>query len=89
DYGLSVLPAKREEKCPALKSWKAYQERRPTEAEVSAWFSNAHEAVCVVTGKASENLEIIDFDNGGELFDPWSNLVGDRAKPLLDRLVIE
>ncbi|MDD5697374.1 MAG: bifunctional DNA primase/polymerase [Victivallaceae bacterium] len=89
DYGLSVLPAKRKEKCPALKSWKAYQERRPTEAEVNAWFSNAHEALCIVTGKASENLEIIDFDNGGELFDPWSNLVGDRAKPLLDRLVIE
>lgn len=89
DYGLSVLPAKRKEKCPALKSWKAYQERRPTEAEVNAWFSNAHEAVCIVTGKASENLEIIDFDNGGELFDSWVNLVGDRSKPLLDQLVIE
>ncbi|MDD5699466.1 MAG: bifunctional DNA primase/polymerase [Victivallaceae bacterium] len=89
DSGLSVLPAKRKEKCPAVKSWKAYQERRPTQAEVSAWFANAHEAVCIVTGKASENLEIIDFDNGGELFDPWVNLVGDRDKPLLDRLVIE
>jgi hypothetical protein len=89
DSGLSVLPAKRELKCPAVKSWKAYQERLPTQQEVGAWFANKHDAVCIVTGKASGNLEIIDFDNGGELFDPWMDLVGESAKELIDSLVIE
>ncbi len=87
--GLSVLPARRLEKCPAVKSWKAYQDRLPTAAEVDAWFANEHAAVCIVTGKASGNLEIIDFDNGGELFSAWSALVEESVPGLLDRLVIE
>jgi hypothetical protein len=89
DSGLSVLPARRNDKCPAVKSWKAYQERLPTPQEVSAWLANRHEAVCIVTGKASGNLEIIDFDNGGELFDSWSNLVEESSENLIDSLVIE
>jgi len=87
--GLCVLPARRLDKCPAVKSWKAYQDRLPTKAEVDAWFANEHDAVCIVTGKASGNLEIIDFDNGGELFGAWSSLVEETASGLLDRLVIE
>jgi hypothetical protein len=84
--GLSILPAWRKEKRPAIKSWKSYQERLPTEIEINAWFTNNHEGVCIVTGKISGNLEIIDFDNKGELFDAWSkNVPGD----LFDRLVIE
>jgi hypothetical protein len=89
DYGLSVLPARRKDKCPAVRSWKAYQERLPTQSEVGAWFANAPDAVCIVTGMASGNLEIIDFDNGGELFEPWEKLVKESAKGLFDRLVIE
>lgn len=87
--GLSVLPARRKDKFPAVKSWKAYQHRLPTAAEVNAWFANGHDAVCIVTGKASGNLEIIDFDNGGELFDRWAAMVEDRHPGLMDRLVIE
>ena len=89
NYGLSVLPAKRQNKCPAIKSWKAFQDRLPSMTEVEAWFSNDHDALCIVTGKASGNLEIIDFDHGGELFSAWSALVEEAAKGLLDRLVIE
>ena len=89
NYGLSVLPAKRQNKCPAIKSWKAFQDRLPTATEVEAWFSNDHDAMCIVTGKASGNLEIIDFDHGGELFSAWSALIEESAKGLLDRLVIE
>jgi len=87
--GLSVLPAKRQNKCPAIKSWKAFQDRLPTATEVEAWFSNDHDALCIVTGKASGNLEIIDFDHGGELFAAWSALVEENAPGVLDRLVIE
>ncbi len=87
--GLCVLPARLAEKRPALAAWKDYQSRLPTEAEVSAWFANPHDALCLVTGAVSGNLELIDFDNGGELFDRWAKLVDAEAPGLIGRLVIE
>jgi len=87
--GLSVLPARRKEKRPAIKSWKSYQEKLPTEHEITAWFVNEHDAVCIVAGKASGNLEMIDFDNGGELFGSWSDIVEKHIPGLMDRLLID
>lgn len=87
--GLCVLPARLAEKRPALAGWKDYQKRLPTEAEVSAWFANRHDALCIVTGAVSGNLELIDFDNGGELFDRWAKLVEAEAPGLMGRLFIE
>jgi len=87
--GLSVLPANRSEKRPALAGWKDYQSRLPTEAEVMAWFANAHDALCLVTGAVSGNLELLDFDNGGELFNRWSELVEAEMPGLMGRLVVE
>lgn len=89
--GLSVLPARRngDHKSVALRAWKPYQERLPTEAEVRGWFSNRHDALCLVAGAVSGNLEMIDFDLGGEAFEPWRQLVEEAAPGLLDRVVIE
>lgn len=83
--GLCVLPARRAEKRPAVGRWKQYQKQRPTEAEVSAWFANGHDAVCILCGQASNNLEIIDFDVGGELFAAWWDCI---PAELRDRLAI-
>ena len=84
--GLSVLPAKRERKFPSIGSWKTYRDRLPTEIEVETWFSNSHDALCIVCGKVSGNLEILDFDHQGELFPVWK----DRIEPeLFARLVVE
>jgi len=84
--GLCVLPARRAEKRPAIGRWKQYRNRLPTEAEVSAWFANDPDAICIVCGKVSGNGEMIDFDAGGELFDVWAQ----RIPPdLMARLVIE
>ena len=84
--GLCVLPARRAEKRPAVGQWKRYRKRLPTEAELSAWFANGPDAVCILCGYASGNNEIIDFDAGGALFQAWC----DRIPPeLLERLVIE
>ncbi len=69
DAGLSVLPAKRQDKRPCVGSWKPYQKHLPTQMEIEAWFSNPQDGLCIITGAVSGNLEIIDFDNGGELFD--------------------
>ena len=84
--GLCVLPAKRAEKRPAVGRWKQYQQRLPTAAEVSAWCKNSPDGVCLVCGAVSGNLELIDFDMGGEAFDAWRQQIPDY---LLAELVIE
>jgi len=84
--GLAVLPADKVRKCPVLPGWKRYQEELPTASEVHAWFSNHHNALCIVCGKVSGNLEIIDFDNQGELFPAWSKKIPSDLKA---KLVIE
>ena len=87
--GLCVLPAIPAEKRPALRSWKEYQTRLPTEAEVDAWFTGGHDGLCVLTGMPSGNLELIDFDCRGEFFEPWSQRVEAASPGLLDRLAVE
>ncbi len=86
--GLCVLPAILDEKRPAVGSWKAYQRCLPSEAQVVQWFAAAT-ACCLLTGSVSGNLELIDFDAGGALFDQWAALVESQAPGLLSRLVIE
>ncbi|MCC7407229.1 MAG: AAA family ATPase [Phycisphaeraceae bacterium] len=95
--GLAVLPASREQKRPALPrgaGWKPYQQRLPTEAEVAVWFGQVRgesgpDALCLVTGSVSGNLELIDFDGGGELFGAWAELVEAETPGLVRRLVVE
>lgn len=86
DLGLAVLPAGKDAKRPVVNSWKEFQGRLPTDVEIDAWFSNACDGVCVITGKVSGNLEVIDFDNKGELFEAWKEQVPEK---LFDKLVIE
>ncbi|HMO94289.1 MAG TPA: bifunctional DNA primase/polymerase [Pirellulaceae bacterium] len=86
--GLSVLPALVDEKRPALAGWKQYQNRLPTEKQVGAWFADAT-GLCLLTGSISGNLEMIDFDHEGELFENWCSLVETDLPGLLGRLVIE
>ena len=84
--GLACLPATKAKKRPAIGGWKTWQTRPPTQVEVKAWFSNPHDAICVVSGKVSGNLECMDFDNHGELFGPWMERIDTE---LLAKLVIE
>lgn len=84
--GLSVLPAIKAKKRPAIGSWKKWSERLPTDLEVEVWFSNGHDGVCIVAGAVSGNLECIDFDCKAEAYPAWAQKV-DAA--LLNTLVIE
>ncbi len=86
--GLCVLPARRAEKRPAIGRWKQYQERLPTEMEVSAWFANGQDALCIIAGEVSGRQELLDFDRRGELFGRWCEKVRAAAPGLLDRLVL-
>jgi len=86
--GLCVLPAIRKQKRPAVSSWKVFQTRLPTEIEVGRWFEQ-DQAVCLICGAISGNLEMLDFDLGGEAFQAWYDPI-ERADPdLLACLVIE
>ena len=88
DAGLCVLPARRAEKRPAVGAWKRYQKRLPTPAEVDAWFANGPDAMCIIAGAVSGNVELIDFDGGGELFQRWCERVQAAVPGLLERLVL-
>ena len=83
--GLSALPADRTKKCPCVK-WKEWQTRLPTPDEERAWFANKPDAICIVCGKVSGNLEVLDFDNHGELFSKWKESI---PTELLAKLVME
>lgn len=84
--GLSVLPANKAQKRPCLPQWNEFQTRLPTEEEVRRWFAESREAQCLVCGKVSGNLEVIDFDNHGKLYSKWKDAI---PVDLLARLVIE
>jgi hypothetical protein len=84
--GLCVLPARRAEKRPAVGRWRQYQQRQPTQAELSAWLANDPDAICVLCGHISGNLEILDFDAGGERFREWWDRV---PAALRDNLIVE
>ncbi len=89
--GLCALPAIRcgDEKRVALSKWKPYQERLPNTDELGSWFSDDTGAMCLVCGSVSGNLEMIDFDLGGEAFEAWEQAVNEQSPGLFDRLVIE
>ncbi len=87
-FGLCPLPAIADQKRPALNGWKQYQRRLPTEQQVRTWFSEST-ALCLLTGAVSGNLEMIDFDHEGELFQRWRVLVEAESPGLVERLVIE
>jgi hypothetical protein len=76
-------------KYPALSQWKPYQLRLPTLTEIEAWFSNPQDGLCIIAGAVSGNLEMMDFDFAGELFQPWQEKVNALIPGLLDTLVIE
>lgn len=60
--GISIIPLQPRSKKPALKSWKEYQHRLPTEDEVSAWFDeDPQRNLGIVTGTVS-GLAVVDFD---------------------------
>lgn len=84
--GLAVLPASKAQKRPLVGAWKTYKNRLPTDNELSKWFVRPQDAVCLVTGGVSGNLECIDFDHHAELYNRWREGV-DAA--LFETLVIE
>ena len=84
EAGLCALPAIRQEKRPVVGRWKPYQSRFPTEAEWEGW--KFADAICIVGGKISGNLLMIDFDQQGKALPDFKEKIDPE---LYSRLVIE
>jgi putative DNA primase/helicase len=69
--------------------WGGYRKRRPTNAELRAWFRVPflQYGMAILGGAISGNLEIIDLDNW-DVVAPWMQLVEQQAPGLLDELVL-
>jgi hypothetical protein len=87
--GLCVLPANVQLKFAALSGWKQYQQRLPYDSELQSWFSGSNNGICIVAGKVSGNLEMIDFDLQAQAYQRWYDLVQSQSPGLIDKLVIE
>ncbi|OHB58815.1 MAG: hypothetical protein A2Y12_00235 [Planctomycetes bacterium GWF2_42_9] len=87
--GLSILPANVQLKFAALSKWKEFQKRLPYDSELESWFRTNNSGLCIVTGKVSGNLEMIDFDLCGEQFEKWYELIKQTMPDILPLLLIE
>jgi Bifunctional DNA primase/polymerase, N-terminal len=83
---LSVIPIGANKR-PAIGSWKPYQARLATMAELDEWFSNDQAGIAIIAGAISANTEILDFDDIATLT-PWFSLVEGLAPGLVSRLVV-
>lgn len=60
--GFSLIPLRPRDKKPAIPSWKIYQERQTSEAEVYQWFGNGSKYnIAIVTGEIS-GITVVDLD---------------------------
>ena len=82
-HTLCVLPASKETKRPTV-PWKAYQNTLPTETEWGEWGRTAT-GICILAGKISGGLIVIDFDDKGSRFDAWCELLPEELR---DKLVV-
>ena len=83
EAGLCAFPAIRSQKRPMGK-WKEYQNRFPTETEWEGW--KFADAICLVCGKISGNLLMIDFDQQGKALPDFKSKIDPE---LYSRLVVE
>ena len=66
EMGFSVIPSNPDNKSPLVK-WTEFQNRLPTEREVSTWWKQYPKAmIAIVTGKVS-NLFAVDCDDGSAI----------------------
>jgi len=90
DLGLAPLPIRPDgSKSPATNKWSEYQTRLPNVRTVKRWWAKTPDAgIAIVTGKASGNLEALDFDtpNQCQLFTDTAESIGGPLWELVQRV---
>lgn len=66
-------------------TWKPFQKRLATDAELTAWFADDTRGIAIVCGSVSGGLEVLDFDRG-DLFEPWAKELEEKWPGLLAKL---
>lgn len=89
--GISVVATDANKR--AIVSWKAYQDRLPSAAELEGQFnSEKARGLAVICGKVSGNLEVIDvdvkYDTTGTLFENLMTCIHDLSPALSDKLMV-
>ena len=80
--GLCVVPPREDRSKAPFGEWKEYQAARPAEGQLRQWYADGRHGVGIVTGAVSGNLELLEFDAGGEVYEPYIELA--RASGLGD-----
>jgi hypothetical protein len=84
--GLCVLPATKAEKRP-LGKWKLYADPDCREMpNPEAFKYGRHDAIAIVCGAVSGNLEVMDFDDGASAFNDFKKIAGTE---ILKNVVIQ
>ena len=89
---LSVIPTK-EDKRPALPTWKTYQSERLKAEDIDTLFNGPNvKGLAIICGAISGNLEVIDvdtkYDTTGTLWGELRVLIEDNLPELYSKLVI-
>jgi replicative DNA helicase len=89
---LSVIPTK-EDKLPALSTWKPYQSERLKAEDIDTLFNGPNvKGLAIICGAISGNLEVIDVDTKhdttGTLWEELRVLIEDNLPELYTKLVI-
>ena len=82
--GFSVLPVK-QDKSPAVHSWKRFQHAPMTSTEARRFFASA-EGLALICGKVSGDLECLDIDDP-DIFQSFGELLEVRCPGLFVRLL--
>lgn len=79
--GFSIIPIPAASKKASV-HWKRYQDERPTEEQISEWFSKQyHQNIAVILGEVSGGLTCRDFDKM-EAYEAWAQQHPDLASTL-------
>ena len=87
--GLSSIPIRPDGSKAPASEWKPYQETAPTSDEIENWFVGLYQdhGIGIVAGRASGNLEVLDFDDR-LAYEAWQTLLADVEPRLLNKLVL-
>lgn len=73
-----VIPLQPKDKKPAIKTWKEFQERLPSDRELVTWFKNKDNNLGIVTGEIS-GIAVVDLDS--EEAEEWAREHGLKETP--------
>jgi len=85
-WGLCLIPIAPRAKNPLVK-WQQYQHRKPTETELSTWFSSNSSNIAIVCGAISGNLVVTDIEKENQdLYIAISEYCQERFGKKIDEL---